>query len=161
MAAAALQVSVGSFSDGDVEGLAHFCEHMCFLGTEKFPDENSFSAFLNENGGSSNAYTANEVTNYQFDLAAGSGKLREALERFASFFSCPLFTESATGRELNAVDSEHAKNLQNDGWRGYQLDKATSAPGANFAFTCFCEIFFGSASATSGGLWHATQWSLS
>ena len=72
MAAAALEVSVGSFSDGDVEGLAHFCEHMCFLGTEKFPDENSFSAFLNENGGSSNAYTASEETNYHFEASCRS-----------------------------------------------------------------------------------------
>jgi len=126
MAAAALQVSVGSFSDGEFEGLAHFLEHLSFLGTESYPDENSFSAFLNEHGGNSNAYTASEATNYQFDIAASSGKLREALARFASFFSCPLFTESATGRELNAVDSEHQKNLQSDGWRAYQLDKSTS-----------------------------------
>ena len=133
MSAAALEVSVGSFSDGDVEGLAHFCEHMCFLGTEKFPDENSFGAFLNEHGGSSNAYTASELTNYQFDISSSAGQLGSALERFASFFSCPLFTESATGRELMAVDSEHAKNLQNDSWRSYQLDKATSAPGHPYA----------------------------
>lgn len=125
MSAAALQVSVGSFSDGDIDGLAHFCEHMCFLGTEKFPDESSFSVFLNEHGGNSNAYTASEATNYHFDVV--SEQLKGAFERFSSFFTCPLFTESATGRELNAVDSEHAKNLQNDSWRAHQLDQATSS----------------------------------
>lgn len=124
MSAAALQVSVGSFSDGEIDGLAHFCEHMCFLGTEKFPDESSFSVFLNEHGGNSNAYTASEATNYHFDIV--SEQLKGAFERFSSFFTCPLFTESATGRELNAVDSEHAKNLQNDSWRSHQLDQATS-----------------------------------
>lgn len=127
MSAAALQVSVGSFSDGEIDGLAHFCEHMCFLGTEKFPDESSFSVFLNEHGGNSNAYTASEATNYHFDVV--SDQLKGAFERFSSFFTCPLFTESATGRELNAVDSEHAKNLQNDSWRTHQLDQATSAKG--------------------------------
>jgi hypothetical protein len=39
-AAAALNVRVGHFSDpDDVPGLAHFCEHMLFLGTKKFPQE--------------------------------------------------------------------------------------------------------------------------
>lgn len=28
-------------------GLAHFAEHMLFMGTEKYPDENQFSAYLN------------------------------------------------------------------------------------------------------------------
>ena len=37
---------------GRISGLAHFCEHMLFLGGE-ISDENSYSAFLNEHGGSS------------------------------------------------------------------------------------------------------------
>jgi len=37
-AAAALNVRVGHFSDPKyLPGLAHFCEHMLFLGTEKYP----------------------------------------------------------------------------------------------------------------------------
>jgi secreted Zn-dependent insulinase-like peptidase len=31
---------------------------------------------------------------------------------------------SATGRELNAIESENAKNLQSDGFRLYQLQKS-------------------------------------
>jgi len=27
----------------ELPGLAHFCEHMLFLGTEKYPSENSFT----------------------------------------------------------------------------------------------------------------------
>lgn len=127
MAGAALEVSVGHFSDPDyVPGLAHFLEHMLFLGTEKYPDENSYSAYLNEHGGFSNAYTASEETQYQFEVAKDA--LQGALDRFSTFFTCPLFTAGATGRELEAVDSEHSKNLQNDMWRQYQLDKATSNP---------------------------------
>jgi insulysin len=42
-AAAAMDVHVGACSDpDDVPGLAHFCEHMLFLGTEKYPVEDSF-----------------------------------------------------------------------------------------------------------------------
>jgi predicted Zn-dependent peptidase len=46
-AAAALCVSVGSFSDPKhVPGMAHFLEHMVFMGSEKFPDENDFNSFI-------------------------------------------------------------------------------------------------------------------
>lgn len=45
--------------------------------------------------------------------------------RFAQFFLCPLFDESCKDREVNAVDSEHEKNLMNDAWRLFQLEKAT------------------------------------
>jgi insulysin len=66
-AAAALSVRVGSFQDpAELPGLAHFCEHMLFLGTEKFPDENEYSAFLSQHGGGSNAYTASEETNCEW-----------------------------------------------------------------------------------------------
>ena len=50
-------------------------------------------------------------------------RVAEALLRFGSFFSGPLFTESVTGRELNAIDSENSKNLQNDVFRLYELEK--------------------------------------
>jgi len=54
--------------------------------------------------------------------------LSPALDRFAQFFLKPLFTESATDREVNAVDSEHVKNIPNDAWRLSQLEKSTSDP---------------------------------
>lgn len=47
---------------------------------------------------------------------------------FAQFFIAPLFTESATEREINAVDSEHEKNIPNDVWRMDQLDKHLADP---------------------------------
>lgn len=34
--------------------------------------------------------------------------------------------ESSSERQLNAVDSEHSKNLQNDEWRKFQLSKHIS-----------------------------------
>ena len=130
-AAAAMDVGVGHASDPDeLPGLAHFLEHMLFLGTEKYPDEGSYQAFLTEHGGSSNAFTAFENTNFYFDVM--QPHLHEALDRFAQFFLCPCFTESATGRELKAVDSENAKNLQADNWRLMQLTKWASNPAHPF-----------------------------
>lgn len=146
-AAAAMDVAVGHFSDPqELPGLAHFLEHMLFLGTEKYPEEGSYNKFLAENGGHSNAYTSAENTNFHFEMVAKGmdpengidaqengehstmPRFKEALDRFAQFFTAPLFTESATERELNAVDSEHQKNLQNDGRRMYQLKKTVCNP---------------------------------
>jgi len=126
-AAAALDCRVGHFSDPpEVPGLAHFCEHMLFLGTKKYPKEGEYKEFLSKHGGRSNAYTAQEHTNYKFDVAADY--LEPALDRFAEFFTHPLFTESATEREMNAVDSENKMRLQDDGRRFYQLFKYNVNP---------------------------------
>ncbi|KAJ6645539.1 Insulin-degrading enzyme [Pseudolycoriella hygida] len=125
--AAALTVEVGSMSDpNDIPGLAHFCEHMLFLGTEKYPNENAYATYLSENGGSSNASTYGDNTKYYFDVAPNH--LDGALDRFAQFFIAPLFTESATEREINAVDSEHDKNIATDLWRTKQVSKSLADP---------------------------------
>ncbi|CAI4047324.1 hypothetical protein N7582_004052 [Saccharomyces uvarum] len=122
-AAASLDVNVGAFEDPEnLPGLAHFCEHLLFMGSEKFPDENEYSSYLSKHGGSSNAYTASQNTNYFFEV--NHQHLLGALDRFSGFFSCPLFQKDSTDKEINAVNSENKKNLQNDIWRIYQLDKS-------------------------------------
>lgn len=124
---AAMDVHVGHQSDPEqLPGLAHFLEHMLFLGTEKYPDENSYKQYLSAHSGRSNASTSQMHTNYYFDVL--SDHFHEALDRFAQFFIAPLFTPSATEREMNAVNSENAKNLQNDHRRLYQLQKSLSNP---------------------------------
>nr|XP_045607622.1 insulin-degrading enzyme-like [Procambarus clarkii] len=130
--AASLNVHVGSMSDTrELPGLAHFCEHMLFMGTEKYPCENEYNKYLSEHGGSSNAYTAADHTNYYFDVAPDA--FAGALDRFSQFFVTPLFTESAVDREVNAVNSEHEKNIQNDYWRLAQLEKSTADPEHDFS----------------------------
>jgi insulysin len=54
--------------------------------------------------------------------------LEPALDRFAQFFISPSFNPDGIDRELNAVHSEHSKNLHNDYWRLMQLDRSTSNP---------------------------------
>jgi insulysin len=100
-------------------------EHMSFLGSKSYPKEDGFSSFLSANGGSSNAYTDSEDTVYYFSMEAeADSRIAEGLNIFGSLFTAPLFTESATGRELNAINSENAKNLQTDSYRIYQLSKS-------------------------------------
>ncbi|KAK7017923.1 metalloprotease [Paramarasmius palmivorus] len=127
-AAASLDVAVGHLSDpDDMPGMAHFCEHLLFMGTENFPKENEYSEYLSKNNGHSNAFTSVSNTNYYFNVS--TSHLTGALARFSAFFHCPLFSPSCTSRELNAVDSEHRKNHQADLWRVFQLNKHLTKPG--------------------------------
>jgi len=122
IASASLSVNVGYLNDpDDLPGLAHFCEHLLFMGTEKYPIENEYSEYLSSHGGGSNAYTSTELTNYYFYV--DSNHLEGALDRFSQFFISPLFDDSCTERELNAINSENDKNVQVDVWRQEQLKK--------------------------------------
>jgi secreted Zn-dependent insulinase-like peptidase len=110
-AAASLDVAIGSADDPrDREGLAHFLEHMLFLGTEKYPEPDAYQAFISQQGGSHNAYTSPEHTNYFFDVKADA--LPEALDRFSQFFTAPLFTPEYVDRERNAVHSEYRAKIK-------------------------------------------------
>lgn len=126
-ASAAMNVKCGYFHDPkEIPGLAHFLEHLLFMGTTRFPDENGYSKFLSEHGGHANAFTSEEHTNYFFEI--NHEFLEQALERFSGFFIDPLFKSDCIGREMNAVDSEHKKNILNDVWRLSQLEKYLSDP---------------------------------
>lgn len=81
--AAAMDVNVGFLSDPkEVKGLAHFCEHMLFLGTEKYPNDNDYNKFLQEHGGASNATTYMDHTMYYFDIVPEH--LKGALDRYSA-----------------------------------------------------------------------------
>jgi len=124
---AALAVGTGSLYDPPGrQGLAHFLEHMLFLGTEKYPGESDYGNYLQSNGGYANAYTAEDRTNFHFEIRHEA--LAGALDRFAQFFIAPLFTPRFTEREMNAVNSEYQLRVENDLWRGNQLDHTLSRP---------------------------------
>jgi insulysin len=128
VSSAALAVGVGSMADPPQrQGLAHFLEHMLFLGTEKYPDITGFDAYLRRNNGYNNAYTAEDRTNYFLEIRHEA--FEGALDRFSQFFVAPLFDARFTEREMNAVASEHQKNLESDAWREQQLHPVAYAPG--------------------------------
>jgi insulysin len=100
-------------------GLAHFLEHMLFMGSDKYKDEDYYFKKLKEYGGTSNAFTDDDQTVYYFTVL--SNNLEEILDIFSRFFIDPLFNINSVSREINAVNSEHLKNFNNDGWILRQL----------------------------------------
>ena len=119
-AAASLDVHVGSYQNpADRAGLVHFLEHMLFLGTEKYPDPGEYQRFISEHGGTHNAGTGLENTNYFFDIDAVY--LEPALDRFSQFFTSPNFDAKYVDRERNAVESEYRLKIKDDGRRSQDV----------------------------------------
>lgn len=133
--AAALDVGVGANQNpSDRAGLAHFLEHMLFLGTEKYPQAGEYQEFISQHGGSFNAYTAAENTNYFFEI--DNDQLDTALDRFAQFFVAPLFGAEHVERERNVVNAEYLAKLRDDGrreWDVYRELLNPDHPGAKFS----------------------------
>ncbi|XP_049291275.1 nardilysin-like isoform X2 [Anopheles funestus] len=109
LAAAALCVGVGSFNDPrHVQGLAHFLEHMIFMGSKKYPRENEYDSYISKCGGFDNAVTDLEETTFYFEI--DEAHLDGALDRFASLFTEPLMLRDSVCRERDAVESEFQTN---------------------------------------------------
>jgi insulysin len=117
-----VSVNIGSLANPKkYQGLAHFLEHMLFLGSKKFPQEDYYEKVVNQFGGSSNAYTDHFETVYYF--SAFNDGIKVIMDVFSRFFIDPLFHEDAVKREINAINNEHQKNINDDHWRQYQLYK--------------------------------------
>lgn len=132
--AAALSVEVGSWHDPQEHpGLAHFLEHMLFMGSTTYPVENEHSAFIRDHGGEENAYTYSDKTLYIFSIEHGA--FLEGLDRFAHFFIDPLFSPSSIDRERNAVNEEFALHKENEAWKKWMIFKETGSqnhPNSHF-----------------------------
>ncbi|KAH9277632.1 Nardilysin [Echinococcus granulosus] len=114
--AAALCINVGYFSDPmEAQGLSHFLEHMAFMGSEKYPQENDFDEYIEHRDGSSNAYTDGDNTTFFFDIQ--HSYFEEALDKFANFFIEPLLSQDCVDRELEAVHSEFELYKADDSFR--------------------------------------------
>jgi|694.fasta_scaffold03504_12 insulysin len=124
---AVMTVKVGSWDEPkDYAGLAHFLEHMLFLGTKKYPKESEYNRYITEHGGMTNAFTSDDHTSFLFSI--DNPAFEEALDRFSSFFKEPLFNPSGVARELQAIDQEYAKNRENDDVRELFVYKELSNP---------------------------------
>lgn len=133
---AALAVEAGSWHESPSDqGIAHFLEHMLFLGTTKYPEEGEYHRFIKENGGIANAYTASTITNYQFSIH--HEHFEEALDRFSYFFKEPLFNPSGVNRELNAVDQEFKKAFNSDMARSWMVLKELANKEHPFSYFHF------------------------
>ena len=131
-AAAAVAVRVGHFFDPPHrEGLAHFVEHLLFLGTDTHPGDGEYQSFIQRAGGNHNAWTGTEHSSYFFDVQPNH--FSEALWRFSRFFVCPLLQPESVDNERHAIEAEYRLKLQDDTRRLYQVHQAVVNPEHPFS----------------------------
>ncbi|CAM3877612.1 insulinase family protein [Rheinheimera salexigens] len=130
--AAALTVNVGHFDDpSERQGLAHFLEHMLFLGSKNYPEAGEYQQFISRHGGSHNAWTGTEHSSFFFDI--NNDFFEQTLARFADMFSQPLFSSEYIEKERHAIEAEFSLKLKDDGRRIYQVHKETVNPEHPFS----------------------------
>jgi coenzyme PQQ biosynthesis probable peptidase PqqF len=103
--AAALRVSAGSH---DVPlawpGLAHFLEHLLFLGTERFPAGEGLMAYVQSHGGQVNASTRERTTDFFFELPTRA--FSAGLERLSDMLAKPRMNLDDQLREREVLQAE-------------------------------------------------------
>jgi coenzyme PQQ biosynthesis probable peptidase PqqF len=103
--AAALRVAAGSH---DVPlawpGLAHFLEHLLFLGTERFPTDEGLMAYVQRHGGQVNASTRERTTDFFFELPVSP--FSAGLERLSDMLARPRMNLDDQLREREVLQAE-------------------------------------------------------
>ncbi|CAL8070688.1 unnamed protein product [Orchesella dallaii] len=107
MSTVCVTISSGAFHDPpEYNGMAHLLEHMIFLGSAKFPEENQIFMEVYKQGGIVNAVTQSDHTCFFF--SANSGAFEGCLERLADAIKFPLLLDERIIKEREAIDSEYA-----------------------------------------------------
>jgi len=117
---ACLNVNIGSVHES-IPGLAHFLEHMLFMGSKKYPTSNNFMSGINKSGGETNAYTSNVNTNYYF--VCSTETYLENLDKFGNFLVNPLLSKKYIKKEISNVNSESNKNIVDNNWLQLEIGK--------------------------------------
>ena len=104
---------------------------MLFLGSSKYPDHSIFGNIVARGGGFDNAFTSNDETNYYF--VSGNNEFEEALEIFSWFFKDPVLDSKSIQKEVQNVNSEHRKNINNDDWRVLNLVKSAANSSTSYS----------------------------
>lgn len=113
LSSCSIAVGAGYLQD-DFPGTAHFLEHLLFMGSEKYPEQNDYHSYIQINGGEDNAFTADYITCYYMCLETSF--LKKGIEILSWFFRSPLLNENHINSEMDIIDSEHNKNILSDSW---------------------------------------------
>lgn len=126
-AAASVALPVGSLDNPPSQlGLAHYLEHMLFLGSASYPGPEEYQTFINRNGGRTNASTGYTFTSYMMEVDPPA--FAEALGRMADTLAKPLLNPVYADKERNAINAEMEALKYNDGRRMAMLMFSTLNP---------------------------------
>ncbi|WEJ95855.1 Endoprotease [Yamadazyma tenuis] len=135
--AISISVNSGSNNDGDIKGLAHLVEHMLFSGTKEFRQPYFLIDNISKAGGTINAFTSYNQTNYHLEASNTSKSIRNInpqvksddgvvgylIHMFSRFFKNPVFNNQCIKNEIKDINEEHLANLNSESKRFYHCLK--------------------------------------
>jgi zinc protease len=105
-------VKAGYFHEPDeVAGMAHLFEHMFFKGSKAFPQPEAIAQAVSAAGGSSNAGTIYDSTNYY--MVMPKENFAKGVEIQADAIARPLFDPAELAKEAEVVIEESNRKLDN------------------------------------------------
>lgn len=113
ISACSIGVGAGYLQD-KFEGTAHFLEHLLFMGSSKFPEQNTYHSYVQTCGGIDNAFTGDDITCYFLEL--DTEFLEQGIEMLSWFFREPILDMKHINSEREIINSEHKKNILSDLW---------------------------------------------
>ncbi|TXR34457.1 pyrroloquinoline quinone biosynthesis protein PqqF [Ectopseudomonas mendocina] len=122
-----LRVAAGSHDEPPAyPGLAHFLEHLLFLGSRNYPVDQGLMAFVQRHGGLVNASTQARHTDFVCELPAEL--LQPALTRLLDMLCQPLLEIDAQVREREVLHAEYqARSQDADSRIDHALGQALAA----------------------------------
>lgn len=122
-----LRVAAGSHDEpAAYPGLAHFLEHLLFLGSRNYPRDQGLMAFVQLHGGQVNASTQARHTDFICELPAEH--LQAALARLLDMLCRPLLDSEAQLREREVLHAEYQTRSQDGSSRiDHALGQALAA----------------------------------
>lgn len=100
-----VMVEAGSkYESGEINGISHFLEHMCFKGTKKRPTVLAISSEMESLGAVYNAFTGHELTGYYAKVSAD--KIDNALDIISDMYTGPLLDEKEIEKEKGVIIEE-------------------------------------------------------
>src|SRR5690606_10831928 len=106
-----LRVAAGSHDEpAAYPGLAHFLEHLLFLGSRNYPRDQGLMAFVQLHGGQVNASTQARHTDFICELPAEH--LQAALTHLLDMLCRPLLDSEAQLREREVLHAEYQARSQ-------------------------------------------------
>jgi coenzyme PQQ biosynthesis probable peptidase PqqF len=122
-----LRVAAGSHDEpAAYPGLAHFLEHLLFLGSRDYGPEQGLMAYAQGCGGQANASTQARHTDFLCELPAE--RLQPALARLLDMLCRPLLDSAAQLREREVLQAEYqARSADADSRIDHALGQALAA----------------------------------
>ncbi len=127
-AAAVVRVAAGSHDEPAAwPGLAHFIEHLLFLGGHRYPGDQRLMPFIQACGGRLNASTQAHHTDYFFELPPAA--LDDGLARLLDMLAMPQLEVEAQLREREVLQAEYRARAADASTLAQSALAAALAPG--------------------------------